>query len=483
MTLNARLTAGLLAVTLAGSLITGFVSAFFLHGYLMDRVDDQLRAARDRAVARLIRPGLSGEGVAPAPFIVLSVTPASQVRVLSDHEPDPIPAVVEVRRLGYSGVQARSSTLDPFSLAGLRAVARPARNGNLIVVATPLEEINSEVRNLVLAELATTTALVGLLALLGRQLIARGLLPLGRMAETAHGIATGGDLRARMPDADARTEVGRLAAAINVMLDRIEQAFWARGRSEARVREFAADASHELRTPLTTIQGYAELYRHGALGPDQLPDAMRRIEEEAQRMSRIVGDLLELARLDRGQSLQPAETDLAALVRDAVADASAVAPDRSHEVDVPDSLLAVVDEARIRQVLANLLANVRVHTPDDTPVTARAARTPHGIVLEVADRGPGMSPEDAARAFERFHRAEHQSGGAGLGLPIVAAIAAAHGGRADLFSEPGKGTTVRVTIPGAGGGSDGKAAGGGRRPRASGAAEGPPRRFLGGPAL
>lgn len=449
MTLNARLTAGLLAVTLAGLLITGFVSAFFLHGYLMDRVDDQLRSARDRAVARLIRPGLPAEGVAPAPFIVLSVTPENQIRVLSDHEPDPAPAVAEVQRLGFAGVHDRSHTLDPFSLADMRAVARPApRNGNLIVVATPLEEINSEVRNLVIAELATATALVGLLALLGRHLIARGLLPLGRMAETAHGIATGGDLRARMPDADTRTEVGRLAASINVMLERIEQAFWARGRSEARVREFAADASHELRTPLTTIQGYAELYRHGALGPDQLPDAMRRIEEEAQRMSRIVGDLLELARLDRGQSLQPAETDLATLVRDAVADASAVAPDRSYEVDVPKSLTAFVDEARIRQVLANLLANVRVHTPDDTSVTVRAARTPHGILLEVADRGPGMSAEDAARAFERFHRAEHHSGGAGLGLPIVAAIAAAHGGRADLLSELGAGTTVRVTIPG-----------------------------------
>ncbi|MFG1997846.1 sensor histidine kinase [Spirillospora sp. NPDC048911] len=448
MTLNARLTAGLLAVTLAGLLITGLASAFFLHSYLMGRVDDQLRSARDRAVARLIRPGLPGEGAAPAPFIVLSVTPEDKIRVLSDDEPDPAPAIAEVRRLGFAGLHDHSSTLEPFSLADMRAVARPApRNGNLIVVATPLDEINSEVRNLVIAELASAAALIALLALLGRSLIARGLLPLGRMAETAHGIATGGDLRARMPDVDARTEVGRLAAAINVMLERIEQAFWARGRSEARVREFAADASHELRTPLTTIQGYAELYRHGALGPEELPDAMRRIEEEAQRMSRIVGDLLELARLDRGQSLQPAETDLAALVRDAVADASAVAPDRSFEVDVPGTLAAIVDEARMRQVLANLLANVRVHTPDDTPVTVRAARAPHGVLLEVADRGPGMSAEDAARAFERFHSAEKHGGGAGLGLPIVAAIAAAHGGRADLFSKPGAGTTVRVTIP------------------------------------
>lgn len=442
MTLNARLLAGLLAVTLAGLTIMGLVSALVLHGYLMHRVDGQLQATRDRAVARLVRPGLPEQGVAPARFVVLAVGPNGRVLVLSGDAPAPDRAVGEVERLGTAGLAARAQSLEPFSLPGLRAVARPWRNGT-VVVASPLDEIHSAVRNLVLTEVATGALLLALLALLGRWLIHRGLLPLDRMAATAQAITAGGDLRARMPGPGHRTETARLATAINVMLDRIEQAFWARSRSEARVRAFAADASHELRTPLTTIQGYAELYRHGALGPDELPDAMRRIEDEAGRMNRLVTDLLELARLDREAAVRPAPTDLVALARDAVADATAASPGHPVRLDAPGELVADVDEARIRQVFANLLANVAAHTPPGTPATIRLAPG----VIEVADEGPGMAPEDAARAFERFHRAGHGGTGTGLGLPIVAAIAAAHGGRAELRSRPSGGTTVRITLP------------------------------------
>ncbi|MFE9105485.1 sensor histidine kinase [Actinomadura geliboluensis] len=442
MTLNARLLTGLLAVTTAGLAIMGAVSALVLNGYLMHRVDEQLQATRDRAVTRLLRPGLPEQGAAPAQFVVLAVGPTGRVRVLSGDAPDPASAVTAIERLGPDELAARARGLEPFSLPGLRAVARPWRNGT-VVVAAPLGEIHSAVRNLVLSEVATAALLLAALIVLGRWLIGRGLLPLDRMAATAHAITVGGDLRARMPGPGDRTETARLAAAINVMLERIEQAFWARSRSEARVREFAADASHELRTPLTTIQGYAELYRHGALGPDELPDAMRRIEGEARRMNDLVTDLLELARLDREASLQPVPTDLAALARDAVADAAAAEPDRPLTLDAPETLVANVDEARIRQVLANLLANVRAHTPPGTPATIRLAPG----LIEVADEGPGMSAEDAARAFERFHRAGREQAGTGLGLPIVAAIAAAHGGRAELRSAPGAGTTVRVTLP------------------------------------
>jgi two-component system OmpR family sensor kinase len=244
------------------------------------------------------------------------------------------------------------------------------------------------------------------------------------------------------------------------MLDRIQQAFGARWRSEQKVRQFAADASHELRTPLTTIRGYAELYRQGALGPDQLPNAMRRIEQESQRMSTLVAELLELARLDRTSSLDLTETDLSVLVRDAAADASAVEPGRPVTAEAPDRLIAMVDEARIRQVLANLLGNVREHTPPGTPVAVRLAPVRGGAVLEVADAGPGMSAEDAARAFDRFHRGADRPGsqdgqdgdaaprgGSGLGLSIVQAIAAAHGGQAVLESQPGYGTRVRIWLP------------------------------------
>jgi two-component system OmpR family sensor kinase len=321
------------------------------------------------------------------------------------------------------------------------------------------------VGGVVVAELITGGVLILLLVTGGRWLIGRGLAPLGQMAGTAHRITTQGDLTARMPDADESTEVGRLGWAINTMLDRIQQAFGARLQSEQKVRQFAADASHELRTPLTTIRGYAELYRQGALGPEQLPDAMRRIEQEAQRMSTLVAELLELARLDRPTSLDLAETDLAAVVSDAVADAAAVEPGRPVRAETPEQLVATVDERRIRQVLANLLGNVRAHTPPDTPAVVRLAAQPAGdgggVLIEVADRGPGMPAVDAARAFDRFHRASRPDGtpgrdgpaaadrssGSGLGLSIVQAIAHAHGGQATLESAPGQGTRVLVYLP------------------------------------
>jgi signal transduction histidine kinase len=334
----------------------------------------------------------------------------------------------------------------------------------IVLVAMPLSERDGPLGAAILDEAIAGLVLIALLAVCGPWLIRRGLAPLDRMATTADEITARGDLTARMPDPGDRAEAGRLSSAINTMLDRIQQAFSARLASEEKVRQFAADASHELRTPLTTIRGYAELYRQGALGPDRLPDAMRRIEQEAGRMSRLVAELLELARLDRTSSLDLAETDLAALVRDAVADAAAVEPQRPVYAEAPPHLTAVVDEPRIRQVLANLLANVRAYTPPGTPTAVRLGRTGEGVVLEVADAGPGMSAEDAARAFDRFHRGVGDNGhgdggqrragpnghgqtGSGLGLSIVQAIARAHGGEAALESVPGRGTRVRIWLP------------------------------------
>ena len=345
----------------------------------------------------------------------------------------------------------------------------------LLIVARPVGAVGNQVRGVVVAELITGGALIALLAIGGGWLIGRGLEPLDQMASTANDITSRGDLNARMPEAGDRTDVGRLGAAINTMLDRIQQAFGARLRSEQKVREFAADASHELRTPLTTIRGYAELYRQGALGPDQLPSAMRRIEQEAQRMSTLVAELLELARLDRTSSLDLTETDLAGVVRDAVADAIAVEPGRPVRAEAPPRLVAVVDEPRIRQVLANLLGNVRAHTPPNAPVAVRLGEVSGGVLIEVADAGPGMSGPDTDKAFDRFHRATPPAGGSsddptddggtgssgsgdsgsgssdgrgsGLGLSIVQAIARAHGGQAVLESWPGRGTRVRIWLP------------------------------------
>jgi signal transduction histidine kinase len=456
--LRARLLAGLIGVTAMFLLIMGAVSAFVVSGHLEDQFDDSILAALTETRGQL--------AASPA-LAVATVGPLDVVRPYFNGSPDTSElvaglAAIPLRQLRQQ-VQARQiidipgSGGDPALAAAGRILPRKDGIGTvLLVVAQPRGRVAGEVRSLIIAELITGCLLIAVLAVGGRWLIGRGLAPLNQMATTAKRITTQGDLTARMPVPADHAEVGRLADAINTMLDRIQQAFGARLRSEQKVRQFAADASHELRTPLTTIRGYAELYGQGALGPDQLPNAMRRIDQESQRMSRLVAELLELARLDRTSSLDLSQTDLALLVRDAAADASAVEPGRPVRLDAPGRLVVVADEPRIRQILANLMANVREHTPAGTPVTIRLAPVDGGALIEVADAGPGMAPEDAARAFDRFHRGSPAPGawsdgaaetGSGLGLSIVQAIAAAHNGHADLLSAPGHGTRVRVWLP------------------------------------
>jgi len=467
LSLRARLLVLLIAVTAAFLLIMGVVSVAVVAKRVGGQFNNDLAGAAARNPQALAgnTAGYLAAAVSRRTGQIVLLTPGQRGSLFQQ-------SLSQMTRAQF----VRDYTHQPFTLmlsdgTRLRAVERliPARQVGitaitpgvaLLVVARPVAVVTSQVRGVIVAELITGGILILLLALGGRWLIGRGLAPLGQMAGTAHRITTQGDLTARMPDADESTEVGRLGWAINTMLDRIQQAFGARLRSEQKVRQFAADASHELRTPLTTIRGYAELYRQGALGPDQLPDAMRRIEQESQRMSTLVAELLELARLDRTSSLDLAEADLTAVVRDAVADARAVEPERPVQAEAPAGLIAVVDEARIRQVLANLLANVREHTPATTPVAVRLAPVRDGVVLEVADAGPGMPTEDAARAFDRFHRGADRAdsgagaamngsggGGNGLGLSIVQAIAVAHGGQATLESWPGQGTRVRIWLP------------------------------------
>jgi signal transduction histidine kinase len=485
LSLRARLLVLLICVTAAFLLIMGVVSTAVLNSRLGGEFNAQLVAAAAHSPEQIASN--------PGGYVAVEITTLPlQVRPLTSNSAATQELTATVQNLLSRHVARRYVDDQPFTVPPatgpgtsgprLRAVARliPARaNGGVrgvLVVARPVSDVTGQVGGIVITELITGGALILLLAVSGRWLIGRGLAPLKQMARAAHQITSRGDLTARMPEADDSTEVGQLGGAINAMLDRIQQAFGARWRSEQKVRQFAADASHELRTPLTTIRGYAELYRQGALGPDQLPNAMRRIEQESQRMSTLVAELLELARLDRTSSLDLTETDLSVLVRDAAADASAVEPGRPVKAEAPDRLIAVVDEARVRQVLANLLGNVREHTPPGTPVAVRLAPVRGGAVLEVADGGPGMSGEDAARAFDRFHRgadrpdrpgsggsrdggasrdggdgqdddAAAPRGGSGLGLSIVQAIAAAHGGQAVLESQPGYGTRVRIWLP------------------------------------
>ena len=479
LSLRARLLTGLIALTAIFLIVMGVVTTVVLSTLEQDQSDAELRLAARQPVVEIAK---ETDGFAAA-YLSLGAARAAE---LTPHSA----TATELRELlaGLVGkpssyVTAYLSALakrdQPFglNLAGapaLQAAWRPVTivpgaddllppGQYIVLVGRPVSAVASHVRGLVLAELITGGVLLALLAVCGNWLIGRGLAPLDRMARTADMITSNGDLAARMPDAGGQQETGRLAAAINTMLDRIQQAFGSRLRSEHKVRQFAADASHELRTPLTTIRGYAELYRQGALGPDELPSAMRRIEQESERMSMLVAELLELARLDRDSSLDLTETDLATLARDAVADARAVEPNREVIALLPPSLVVTADEPRIRQVLANLLGNVRAHTAPGTPATVRLYQESDGAVLEVADDGPGMSAPDAARAFDRFHRGVGGSGrngvpnghwadgaeaaGSGLGLSIVHAIAAAHGGYARLWSAPGAGTTVRLWIP------------------------------------
>jgi two-component system OmpR family sensor kinase len=307
--------------------------------------------------------------------------------------------------------------------------------------------------------------------------VRRSLRPLVDVEHTAAAIAAG-DLTQRVPESDTRTEVGKLAAALNGMLSQIETAFRAREESEReartsehRMRRFVGDASHELRTPLTSIRGFAELYRMGAVAnePD-IDRVMKRIENEATRMGILVDDLLLLARLDQQRPLERDLIDLVPIATDAAHDARAVAPGRDVQLDIvtDDPVIVVGDDARLRQVVGNLVTNALTHTPDSASVTIRlsveetaseasddeadsslpGARV---AVLEVADTGPGLSPDDAQRVFERFYRVEESRtrsmGGSGLGLSIVAALTAAHGGTADVTSEVGKGSRFRIRIP------------------------------------
>ncbi len=479
LSLRSRLLLLQIAVTAVFLLVLGIVSTELFAHNLRSQFDGIVLDESTRSPTDIVQRPSSAVSA-----VVVDLAPFSVKPLASRGNRAPTLALAAaIRKLGQAEVFKRAKHSDLFSVPPtppgstdyhLQAAARviPATENlgriGVLVVAERATVVSNQLRGLIGAEIVTGLGLIALLAVGGRWLIARGLEPLDRMAKTANDITTRGDLTERMAIPEDQTEVGKLGAAINTMLDRIQQAFGARLNSERKVREFAADASHELRTPLTTIRGYAELYRQGALGPDQLPGAMRRIEQEAQRMSTLVAELLELARLDRTSSLDLTETDLATVVRDAVADATAVEPDRPISAQAPPRLIAVVDERRIRQVLSNLLGNVRAHTERSSPVAVRLGRVQGGVLIEVADSGPGMSDEDAARAFDRFHRAAERAaaaaesngngggpitpdfssgGGSGLGLSIVHAIALAHGGQATLESWAGHGTRVRIWLP------------------------------------
>ena len=328
----------------------------------------------------------------------------------------------------------------------------------IIVIGEPIGGTTSTLHSLLLIELAVTAGALVLAMAGGWWLVRLGLRPLEDVERTADSIAAG-NLDQRVPGADDTTEVGRLARALNVMLERIEAAFSARVASEERLKEserhlrqFVADASHELRTPIAAVAAYAELFERGAAQhADDLPRVFTGIRSETARMERLVNDLLTLARFDEGLPIQITPTELVGLAADAVRTASTVGPGWPVQFTASHPIEVMGDATRLRQVIDNLLANVRAHTPEGTLTTVHVGQEADMAEIVVKDTGPGMSSEDAKRVFERFYRVDasraRNQGGSGLGLSIVAAIVSAHGGTVSAESAPGEGMTVTVRLP------------------------------------
>jgi two-component system OmpR family sensor kinase len=353
-------------------------------------------------------------------------------------------------------------TLELDGLGRYRVVAMHARgSGETIVTGLPTSEVDDT-----LLSVLVIFAVVGAIALIGGTtagivIIRRQLDPLSRVSEAARQVADleldRGEVRLPTPivkvdPASANTEIGQLGSALNRMLDRIAGALSARHASETRVRQFVADASHELRTPLAAIRGYTELAQRKREDlPEDVAHAMSRVESETERMTQLVEDMLLLARLDTGRPLEREQVDLSRLVVDAVSDAHIAGPDHQWSLDLPDEpVLVSGDEARLHQVLANLLANARTHTPPGTSVTTSLAVVDGRAVLTVADDGPGIPAWLQPEIFERFARGDssrsRRGGSTGLGLAIVAAVVRAHGGTIDVHSVPGN-TEFVVKFP------------------------------------
>lgn len=329
-----------------------------------------------------------------------------------------------------------------------------------VVVGLPYENLNMTMERLAVVIAGVAILAVTLGTMIAYWTVTRSFRPLSRVEKTAAAIAAG-DLSRRVDIENPATEVGRLSGSLNAMLAHIEHAFAARTASEKKMRRFVADASHELRTPLVTIRGFSELYRHGALQtPEDVGTAMGRIESEAKRMGELVEDLLVLARIDEQRPLQLKPVDLLILGHDAVLDARATARDRSFAVIGLDGgpgtpAPTVGDEAKLRQVVANLMGNALRYTPEGSPIEIMVGTRHEGIslysVIKIRDHGPGISAEEAPRVFERFYRADssrdRNTGGSGLGLAIVSAIVASHEGTVRLEDTPGGGATMVIELP------------------------------------
>jgi two-component system OmpR family sensor kinase len=417
-------------------------------------------------------------------------------------------SAVSPQLVAYPGLTTTISGSAPGDRWRLISYSLPLTNGTngTMIIGTDVSSVYGTIQRLIGVDLIVSIVIVFVLLMVGIAVVRANLRPLVDIEETAGEIADG-HLNRRVPERDPRTEIGSLGRSLNIMLSQIEAAFHAREESEAaahqseeRMRRFIADASHELRTPLTAIRGFAEYYRQrggmvthwdrdeapaaaalaaagfgggdppgvgraaadGGLTPDDLDRLMQRVEKEAARMGLLVEDLLLLARLDQQRPLARQPVDLLSLAADAVHDTRLLAPDRTVDLSVQPgaAFLVIGDEPRLRQVIGNLMSNALTHTPDGTPIEVsigsgtldpRLPGSSPAVTLDVTDHGPGMTPEQAHRVFERFYRTDQArtraTGGSGLGLAIVNALVAAHAGVASVRTAPGKGATFRIALP------------------------------------
>ena len=461
----------LAAVFLASLAIiaSDFAANTALRSYLISQVDNQLFSISSGSLERLDRAGIAPQSEfeeSRSPFRVLQPirgVPTSTSLTLLDREGNLIGQVggeLAGQNFGVTGLkvsQVERYENKPFTIEGegrnpdVRALALVLPTGmGSVIAANSLEEVDKTLSQLRFLFFFLGLIAIFLTALVSRWIIAISLRPLDKVEETAEAIAAG-DLSARLPAAKPDTEVGRLTTSLNMMLSRIEQSFSVRVESENKLRRFVADASHELRTPLTAIRGFAELHRQGAVsGEEKTKELISRIEGESIRMSSLVEDLLLLARLDQARELDFEPVDLNTLIVEVVASAKAAGPDHPIELNLPQEELFVLgDSRRIHQVVANLLANARTHTPLGTKINITARQTLAEVIIEVADNGPGLSKSDQERIFERFFRADparvrHSGEGSGLGLSIVDAVMKAHGGYVSVKSELDKGATFTL---------------------------------------
>jgi two-component system, OmpR family, sensor kinase len=473
--LRRRLLVTMIALVALGLAALDIITLTSLHSYLYGRVDNQLAAAsRQMAnyVARAdersfpITPASIGTHVDPDLYVEI-INPTTHVVVsrpsntesVADPKPT-LPSSLPLPRAATSNSAAlpnqayrpNSDSVTVPSAGGHGPQYRvlvTSLPGRTLVVATTLTTVNATLNSLRAIELAVSLGLLAALLLLMTLLIRQGLRPLEDMAKEADAIAAG-DLTRRVHPTEGDGEIARLGRALNGMLAQIETAFAQRALSEDRLRSFLADASHELRTPLTSIRGYAELLRKDALVDEVDRDrALSRIEKEAARMGSLVGDLAVLAREGKGPEPARYRVDLAAVAAEAVADAQILDASRPIDLHAPTEVPVSGDDARLEQMVHNLLGNALAHTPKGTPVEVGVAVRGTQAVLEVRDRGPGMSPEQARHVFDRFYRGDGDrlDGGSGLGLFIVATLARTFGGTATVDTEVGRGSTFQILLP------------------------------------